>query len=282
MHSEAFVSPDFSSAEAQRQWYLRQLGVSTCFPRFVLPGALPSELCDLPVVAVPQPAVAPHEVAPDVGAAPAAPASSEARTIPRKPVFEDEVPAPPPTSVPVPREPVSAGAAPAAAIDPAARLQFRMVLLRAERGLVVCNQVPLQHREGLGQQETRLLHNILHWLGTALLPERQRLFAWPPPGMEDQVLAADGKLAGRSLFGFLEQAQQEGRFSRLLLLGSSGPQALQGHLQSHGQSHGQSDGTALPWQQFHSHSLGEMLVNAELKREAWQAMVPLHALLQAE
>lgn len=269
MHSEAFVSTDFSSAEAQRQWYLRQLGISTCFPRFVLPGALPSELCELPVVAVPPPAVAP-----DAGIAPPAPAPFEPRTIPRKPVFEDEVPAPPPTPVPAPREQLRADAAPAPAIDPAARLQFRMVLLRAGRGLVVCNQVPWQQRDGLNQQETRLLHNILHWLGTALLPERQRLFAWPPPGMEEHVQAADGRLAGSSLFGFLEQAQQEGRFSRLLLLGSSGPLALRNHVQG--------DSAALPWQQFHSHSLGEMLVNAELKREAWQTMLPLHALLRAE
>lgn len=275
MTETRFVSPDFSSAEAQRQWYLRLLGVNSYFPRFVLPGALPSQPCELPAPESMAPAAAREATppAPDIPASqpaskPSVSEAGKAGTLRRVLLEEDAAPTRP-AAVPGPSAASeSRGESPAAGVAP----RFRMLLLRTERGLAVCNQVPLQGPEALQAQEQRLLQNILAWLGTGLGAGRPRAFLWPPLG-----LGADGAdaeaLAARSLFGFLEQAQQEQGFTRLLLMGSTAPDLLQRWQDA--------EGRALPWQAFRSHSLGEMLAQPLLKRETWQSLQALHRLLQS-
>jgi len=70
--------------------------------------------------------------------------------------------------------------------------------------------------------------------------------------------------AQTSLQHFLEQAHSERSFRFLLQLG---PQAV--------------GPEAKDWAAFATHSLDEMLALPSLKREVWQALMPLHAALHA-
>ena len=274
MTEPRFVSPDFSSAEAQRQWYLRQLGVSSYYPRFVLPGAAPSPLRDVPPAQVPATPMQERDPSAPGQQVPARPPDTKGSG---KDILAGLRRAPPPDETAAAQ---TAPAQPGVAVterqgDAPAHIEtphFRVLLLRAERGLAVCNQVPLQGGEGLGKQEQRLLQNMLAWLGTPWLASPPRNFLWPPRGLEDST--ADARdVAARSFFGFLEQAQQEQGFSRLLLMGNSALELLD--------TWQQSGDHALPWQAFRTPSLGEMLAQPLLKREAWQALQPLHRLLQS-
>jgi hypothetical protein len=71
--------------------------------------------------------------------------------------------------------------------------------------------------------------------------------------------------AETSLLHFLEQASSERGFRFLLQLG---PQAV--------------IPAAPAWEAFATHSLDEMLALPALKREVWQALLPLHAQLQVQ
>lgn len=275
MTNERFLSPDFPSHEAQRQWYLRQLGIRSYYPRFVLPGAAPSPEWETSGAAVKvQPGLAPVAEAPRRTTAPAAPASSSERGSQggslRK-LLADEKPAMTPAPQP------SVAAAPQAntrSQDSETREtpRFRVLLLRAGRGLAICCQVPLQGQAALGAAEQRLLQNILAWLGAGLESSRPREFPWPPrgidPGPGDPVAQASS-----SLFAFLEQGQQEQGFTRLLLMGTTVSELLQNWQEA--------TGRAVPWQAFRCHSPGEMLAQPLLKRDTWQALQALHRLLQS-
>lgn len=274
MTNERFLSPDFPSHEAQRQWYLRQLGIRSYYPRFVLPGAAPSpERETAETEARVQPTAAPVPESPRESIAPAGSAGRregghQAGNLHK--LLADEQPAAP------------LAAEPAAAPEPQARQardadlreapHFRVLLLRAGRGLAICTQVPLQGQAALNAAEQRLLQNILVWLGAGLESSRPRVFPWPPQGLDpgpvDQVA-----LAARSLFAFLEQGQQEQGFTRLLLMGTTVAELLQNWQES--------SGRAVPWQAFRCHSPGEMLAQPLLKRDTWQALQALHRLLHS-
>lgn len=143
---------------------------------------------------------------------------------------------------------------------------FQVLLIQADKGLAICNQLPLTARAALGRGELQLLQNLLAWLGCAVLPGAvQRHFAWPLPN----VPAGDPQLAGRSLQSFLLQASQETGFTRLLLLGGSSVDCLQALPQGN-----------VPWRAWSTHSLSELLALPSLKREAWLALQSLHAELR--
>jgi hypothetical protein len=258
MSSKPFLSPDFPNAEAQRLYYLRLLGISSFYPRFILPGALPSTVYELQAPAVKETKQKTHQVV-----------RPEIQTPgPTMELPKTEAPARPLPSRPKAQTPVPvAKAAREQAEGPS--LQFQLVLLQTDAGLAVCNQIPAIAKAGMSDRELKLLGNILHWLGCPLRSGfTQRRFLWPMPGS----VGADRQQAGRSLQAFLEQAHKEQAFTCLLMLGSSGTECLQ-------EFGGAGETTAADWQQFSSHSLAEMLALPELKREAWQQLLPLHAML---
>lgn len=241
--------------EAQRLLLLQAMGIRSYYPRFQLPGALPSVASAwLPVEEPPVQVVADAE-----------PPLGEASTR----VVQDSLPAEPPAPVmrPVPaptKSPKPVRRDSEQAPRQADTLSFQVLLLQADKGLAICNQLPAVVRPGLGRGEQQLLNNMLLWLGCSLQPGHvQRHFSWPLPGLT----ATDADLAGRGLHSFLAQAQQDNGFTRLLLLGNSSVDCLQPHLKS----------GDLPWQTWCTHSLSELLALPELKRSAWQQLQSLHA-----
>lgn len=283
MNTSSPLSPDFSSAEAQRLYYLKQLGVFSCYPRFILPGALPSEACVLPEAAAIEAAIQPvipsesHPVsqrfAPPVAEAAvvnkAGGILSRALEIDIRDARPLGLPSEPPKPKTHPERKSGSGQEQTAA---SAELQFQMLLIQADKGLVICNQIPMLARQGLNEKEQRLLQNILLWLGCKLQPQTvQRRFTWPLPGLG----AGTRKLAGKSLNGFLEQAQQELKYSSLLLMGSSSLECLE-------EFRADQSGQNPAWQQYATHSLSEVLALPELKRSVWQQLLPLHARLSGQ
>ncbi|MEY4641874.1 MAG: hypothetical protein RLZZ227_1868 [Pseudomonadota bacterium] len=136
---------------------------------------------------------------------------------------------------------------------------FQLLLLQVDDDLAILNQIPALARPQLQDRQVALLTNLLRWLGKPMPAQTPRMFRWPLPGLEHMAASMS---AGTSLLHFLEQASSERGFRFLLALG---PQAV---------------ASASPgWQTFATHSVDEMLALPALKREAWQALLPLHALL---
>ena len=258
--------------EAQRLLLLQAMGIRSYYPRFQLPGALPSVACAWLPDEEPAPAIAAAMV-PELGAqaAPevAARAVTEADAAPT-------VAEPPEARVSPERHVAPVGDMRSAKVsaqpsppqrqtaETASTLSFQVLLVLADQGLAICNQLPAVARPALGRSEQQLLNNMLLWLGCTLQPgASSRHFAWPLPGLA----ATDATLAGKGLQSFLAQAQQESGFTRLLLLGNSSVDCLQPQL----------DSAAQPWQTWCTHSLAELLALPALKRSAWQQLQTLHA-----
>jgi hypothetical protein len=269
------------------------MGITVYLPRYRLPGAAPS-----PVVswAAPQsvPAVtAPAQETPQI---PAPPAMTEAMPQSAFESMPDSMPESPPlhaygaepeamldayADAPAVRrapkidlainEPVAREAAPAPVAKPVARApaapteaetRFQAMLLPVSRELAVLTLLPALARQQLQDRERQLLQNILRWLGVAEPNLRgARPFQWPLPNFPGGGLS----LAGSSLRAFLDQAQREDKFARVLIFGTLLHEALE------------ADGEL---RELHAtYSLQELVAVPALKRECWRSLMPLHQLL---
>jgi hypothetical protein len=242
--------------EIQRLQCLQALGITVYHPRFRLPGAKPSVLgpwpaADAPEIQKPQVVETPRENAKPAGVAEITP-----RPVPKR--VEVAIPAAP-AKAPAPAAPVAAARA-AESVQPAVQ-NFQLLFFQVDDDLAIVNQVPALARPQLQEKQVALLANMLRWLGKSVPAQAPRVFRWPLPGLEH--LAATMQ-AQTSLLHFLEQAASERGFRFLLQLGA---QAV--------------TPAASAWQTFNTHSLDEMLALPALKREAWQALLPLHELLHA-
>src|SRR5690606_19068053 len=141
--------------------------------------------------------------------------------------------------------------------------------------LAVVLQVPALGRAQLADRQRLLLANLLRWLGKGLPVEAApRVFRWPLPGL---TLTNTRREAGASLLHFLEQACVEQPFRHLLLLGEAAAECLQAQQAQQLTAPAQ----ARAWQLVATHSLDELLALPQLKRAAWQTLLPLHAALSA-
>jgi hypothetical protein len=271
-------------AEVQRLQCLQALGIAVYHPRFRLPGAKPSvqgpwpevdssgdgaasRRGDTPRAAhqvdmsvdAPRPAIddrhfeKPREAVRE---------ASETQVAPQRPGLRMALDAD--LSTPAAKPAASASASAAAAMAPrkpantAAAVQtFQLLFLQVDSELVVINQIPALARPQLHDKPLALLANLLRWLGKSMPAQAPRVFRWPLPGLENMAATMN---AETSLLHFLEQACTERPFRYVLHLG---PQAVAA--------------PSSTWQSFATHSLDEMLAQPVLKREAWQALLPLHA-----
>lgn len=248
------MNPDTVNAEQLRLHYLRAMGISSYYPRVQLPGALPS-----PVLSWPQAPAASQPTAP------------EANKLAGELLAESPSNAMPPP-VAVRREPVVVPEAvsrrSASATVSATDLQFQLLLLPVDADLALLCQIPALAKPLLQDRQMRLLHNLLRWLGRPLGGALQpRRFQWPLPGLQ---APADRQGAAASLGHFVEQALVEQGFRHLVLLG--------------GQLAAQLEGLAFVPSACRltiTPGLDEMLALPALKRDAWQALLPLHAELHA-
>lgn len=250
--------PESSAAEIMRLQCLQALGITVYHPRFRLPGAKPSTLLALPEAAPAPPAVAAPLAASPALAPPGRerPASALAETLAEKtPPRETSLGARTAT-VTTSADTGKAREAPGMPVQ-----NFQLLFLQVDDDLAILNQIPALARPQLQDKQLALLTNLLRWLGKPAPAHTPRMFRWPLPGLESMAAAMS---ADTSVLHFLEQASTERGFRFLLMLG---PQA--------------AAPAAPAWESFATHSLDEMLALPALKREAWQALLPLHARLHA-
>jgi hypothetical protein len=232
---------EFSLAtETARLQCLQALGITVYHPRMCLPGAAPSRAW--PVIEEESARV--QEASVSTPARKEAPAAAPANA---------SVSPQAPKSTPAVRA-ERAVEMPGASVGP-----FQLLFLQIDDDLAVLNQIPALARTQLQDKQRALLGNLLHWLGKSLPAQGPRVFRWPLPGLES---LAGGMQPTSNVQQFLEQASAERGFRLLLMLG---PQAAVPQ--------------APDWQGIATHSLDEMLALPALKREVWQALLPLRAQL---
>lgn len=257
------ISSEFPNAETQRLFYLQALGISTYYPRFILPGAPLSQACEWPEAERSEPVVSVT-----TGKSPEAPASAAATQLKTAPISKPAEQA----RVSVTQQIHQPAAESSKAVEAGDQLQFQMVLLLAGNlagnNVAICNQIPALAKGQLSNKEQQLLHNMLQWLGCPLQNNMgARFFSWPLPG-----IAGSRLLAGNSLLSFLQQARQEMAFSHLLLMGSSSLECLEEYRTA-------NNSAKVDWEQYSTHSLAEMLALPSLKKSVFQLLLPLHARL---
>ena len=110
--------------------------------------------------------------------------------------------------------------------------------------------------------------HVLRWFGVGAALLEHRVFKLPLPGLIQT--ATDAGTAGLGLGHFFEQAAYEQPFSELLLFGQQIADSL---------DHAPRREAVVPWQVTSTHSLDELLSQPLLKRDTWQALLPLQARL---
>jgi hypothetical protein len=260
-------------AEVQRLQCLQALGITVYHPRFRLPGAKPSVQGIWPDAETLVHAEAPQRVAPATQrmeeiAAPRVAAHETARVqVARPSVMADDAPsahrqgAPPATPAARVSSPALTSAPRSAEAASTTVQNFQLLFLQIDDELALVNQIPALARPQLQDRQLALLTNLLRWLGKSVPAQSPRMFRWPLPGLEQMAGSMDPQT---SLLHFLEQANSERGFRFLLQLG---PQAMAPATHA--------------WQAYATHSLDEMLALPALKREVWETLQPLHALLHA-
>jgi hypothetical protein len=251
--------------ENLRLQQLQLMGITSYFPRHVLPGALPSRLVE-PAISdtteealapTPEPVAARKDVARE-------PESNRDWTVPEAQPAIAKLPNAQQARVrkEAPQEEHAGDAA-----------NLHLLLIPVDASLCILNQLPVLAKSQLPDRQQKLLDNILLFLGADTAAyDSVRTFRWPLPGISDITAGTAGK---SSLMLFLEQFSQEHPFSNLLVMGEQGADWLTeaGRLQA-------DTAPQVPWQMLHTYSLDQMVTLPLIKREAWQHLLPLKARLK--
>lgn len=272
----------------RRQALLHAMGITTWYPRVLLPGApppldwsedeepaagqgaaAPEALPEGGMTAADVPPAALHsaDVAAGAGFGPA-----PARVAPRPlPTFDDRPPASPAASSAAPHRPTT-GLAPDAEAAP----RFTLVFLAASPGLGLVVLLPQTAEPWLGPVRRALLSELLlARVGQGLSPELdERPFRWPlGPGLDASASAARAALGG-----FLESQAEEAGCRLLLVLGEQLKSLLP--LSPEAQRGIPYPLPEQPWRLLLTRSLDEVLTVPGLKRELWQDLAPLAGALR--
>lgn len=255
-----------TNPEILRLQQLQLLGITSYFPRYILPGALPSKVVEPEVFEINEhePALLPDESVAVRQNAAREPEQKRDWKLPETEPITAPISASPPARIR--KETLQE-----AAVGDAANLH--LLLIPVDANLCILNQMPLLAKSQLPDKQQRLLDNILSVIGVrAAAYDSLRVFRWPLPGISDSSAADAGK---NSLMLFLEQFSQEHPFSNLLVMGEQGFEWLTeaGELRA-------DTSPQMPWQMLHTYSLDQILTLPSIKREVWQHLLPLKARLQ--
>jgi hypothetical protein len=236
--------PSGTMSEAQRQWYLKAMGLTPWVARQPLPGAAPSPVLDWD-----------EEIESDPTAA-----APEAVVAQATPIASPQRPAPPPER-PVSRTAEPAEQPPRPAPGGTERLTFTLEAHLAGETWVMFEQEQAQ-APGLGRFGAPLAASLLALFGAA--PPRPRRFYCPLT--DDQPMGREE--AGQALRAFLDGLTRQGGGERVLLcIGEAHARALFGCERYRGFALGQRPALAIS-------TLAEMLAEPVAhKSRSWRAMV---------
>lgn len=253
--------------EVQRQAYLNALGVQSYFPRYVLPGAKPSQPCQWPEAFDGNLARGRTEQAAG-HSSPAAEAATLARedTALFKKSLEEK-----------PLEEKSAGQhgaeieQKAAVKQEAAENRFKVSFLVIDGRLAVISHLPYAGPDYLSARHLALLNNVVKAMGLKMPPAgvKQIPFGWP---LSSGALVDNSEIAGReALQAFLEHNMDSCRAGILLIMGEGLVNCLEpGFLPG---TETEKGAVNCAWQTVITKSLDQMLRLPEMtKPDVWRVL----------
>lgn len=258
--------------EVQRRQYLQAMGVDSYQPRLVLPGALPSKLCELPSELLPEmlresSVASPVEIPSDevipssinkANFSDAAKLALEAV----KPTSASPVMTTKEAIQQVEKKPSEKTVAP----------HFSLSIIRGENILIIDKGLPgnINPNEYL-----QLLQNMLFALGAGKQKMAIDAFVWPM--VKSNTVDQSEVAARQTLEAFLAKQIEQLGAKYLLLMGDDSAHYISTQPLPVGQLVEQSNLGVKVIQTF---SASDMLQNTLLKRDVWQHLQPLHSALQ--
>ncbi len=263
--------------ELQRQAYMDAMGVDCYMPRLQLPGALPSQLCELPSLDVIAELVeqtdatstAHNSIAhnkTNQSPATAQSAVGSGRAAAMQALFDEK-----PKSVD--HNVVKTAESPSS--PKAAKQQvphFSLSITRGQGVLLVDGGLPGDINPA---EYLQLLQNILFAIGVGNQPLSIDTFAWPM--VRNSQVDQSETAARQTLEAFIAKQIEQLNARYILVLGQTAAQYLSQQTLPVGQFVRHS---ALDAQLLHTQSAYPLLSDASLKREVWRDLQPLYRVLK--
>jgi hypothetical protein len=273
--------------ELQRQAYIEAMGIDSYFPRFTLPGAPVSTLCELPQELLQGESVAADVIvdtpldslqgntADQAGTATARPAGGAVAAM--QALFGDsDNKRKKPINTKATAQKSTEQVAATASVIP----RFSLSVIRGANVLLV--------DEGLSGDADQveylnLLHNMLFALGAQVPQLSIERFSWPMVKSASAQFDQTDLAAKQTLQSFIAKQLSQLDNTYLLVMGDSAKHYLAAELiaESEEVAHGCFMTCAtLGAQLICTHSASAMLVNPELKRDVWKDLQPLYRVLK--
>jgi hypothetical protein len=256
--------------ELQRQAYMEAMGVDSYVPRLVLPAALPSQLCEWPVMEASPASPSPVSASPDTitaeTPAPVRAAGNGSAAAMQALLGENAKP-----SVKKVAPAASQGLV-KANTNKKAVPHFSLSIISGNNILIVDESLPGHVNP---EDYLLLLHNMLFALGVGKQQLSIDTFNWPV-SKNSQVDQSE-TAARQAIDAFLAKKSEQLKSQYLIVMGASAANfvtnkvLVAGVLTRH---------DYLDIELIHTSSASPMLSDALLKRKVWQDLKPLHAAIK--
>ncbi|MDT8399124.1 MAG: hypothetical protein RQ899_10965 [Pseudomonadales bacterium] len=246
--------PDMTLNERQRQDYLRTMGITAYYPRFVLPAARASKQCDWPEALPPKEEIEEVIETGEKGAAPLpAVTARQGRTQAAMSSSSDER-----------AGLIGPDDKPAGSTE---EIRFQLGFIRVNASLCILNQLPYMGRPQLPPAHQRLLINILksRQFDCQAMDFGELPFRWPFG--EGQHLEKNALAAKAALLAYLEQKMSEQAFATLLLMGEMAERFVVPESGADSEQPG--------WRLVVTRSLHEIISVPALKKTVWRDLQAL-------
>ena len=261
--------------ELQRQAYMEAMGVDCYIPRLQLPGALPSQLCDLPLPGsaaelIEQQAVTAPAGTGIAGQANAAPQAVGYGRAAAMQALLDEKPAAPASKVAdVTQELVSAAKVTRQQVP-----QFSLSITRGNNVLLIDEGLPGDINPA---EYLQLLQNIVFAVGAGKQQLFIDAFVWPMVRNSHSQIDQSETAARQTLEAFIAKQIDQLSTRYILVMGDTAAQYLTQQTLPIGEFVQHPQLTA---QLLRTRSAYPLLSDASRKREVWQDLQPLYRVLK--
>ncbi len=234
--------------ELARVHYLQAMGVTSYVPRFVLPAAKPSVLCEIPSIAIADPASAMSDIRQALPDAPPVPIANTQNPSFRERVVVDDRPTSEMTSV---AQPVSG----ADKIAP-----FCLLFVTTDSGLLFVADIPLGPEAQMWTDNgMQFIHDVLLAVNNKASIGVSENFHWP---ISRHLLSGETE-ALQALSGFTQRQQQDRQLTDVVAMGAKA-RYFMSKLLPH-------DSVSL----YQAYSLKSLFENPRHKAMLWKALQPL-------
>ncbi|MEX2365934.1 MAG: hypothetical protein WD601_04975 [Pseudohongiellaceae bacterium] len=188
------------------------MGITSWFPRYILPGAKPSVACRWPESLQPEPGPKPESPSPAPASAKIDTGQSRAHTDAIRNSLKE---------IKSETRQAATVQGTAASAQPQAPIRFKLVMVRLNEAVCLINQLPHVGGDGLSAVHLRLLRNICHSLSLPLDGDLQEQSGFSWPLTEGMDLAHNTEAAREALHAFVDHKLSDKPCRALLIMGES-------------------------------------------------------------